>query len=118
MKLMYIIISFLFYNNTINAQSFDKHYFGNWINFELQSILKSGKPVDSSYNILPRFLYIKNSKEIEINYRFEQPLRKYKITRATSNVIYTKFGELVLKNDIILLKDKYLRITKFIRYRK
>jgi hypothetical protein len=97
------------------AQQIDNVKFGTWINLELKKALESNKVSDSSLNISPRFIYLKNNKSIEISYRYEQRVHSYKIIQVLSNIIYFQRGRIVLNSDSILLEDKYYGNTLFVK---
>ncbi|MCY7422997.1 MAG: hypothetical protein LH478_14790 [Chitinophagaceae bacterium] len=114
-KFSYIFFfAFLSYKK-IQAQETWKRKFGIWINVELDKRLKLDQPIDSTVYIIPRFLWIRSLKEIEIEQRFEQK-RKYQIKSVNKKQITIKDTQLFLKGDTIIMKDNYVNVVKFIKY--
>lgn len=111
-----IFLISVFYLNNVQAQNAWSKRLGIWVNVELDKQLKLNQPFDSTTNIIPRFLWLENLKELEIENRFEQK-RKYLIEKIDSKVITIDNAQFFLKGDTIIMKDKYYNIVKFVKYK-
>jgi hypothetical protein len=116
LRSFFLILLLTIYCCSLNAQSTWKAKFGIWANVELYNRLKGGQPFDSTVNIIPRFLWLTNLKELEIENRFEQK-RKYPIKKITNKVIIISNAQLLLQGDTIIMKDRYRNVTRFIKYK-
>ena len=113
-KIFLLILLLTAYCCNLNAQSVWKTKYGIWANVELYNKLKGGQPFDSTLNIIPRFLWLTNLKELEIENRFEQK-RKYPIKKITNQIIIINNAQFILKGDTIIMRDKYQNVIKFIK---
>lgn len=115
--IIFILIISLHSFCSLAQEPLKKQFFGAWINYKLKNILETKSTGDSSFYIIPRFLYI-NCNEIKIQYRFEQEIKKYKIKNIKKNIFYFNRGNFFLNADTIILNDRYLGTCKFIKHRK
>ena len=115
--MFFILFGTLFFFNNIHAQNMWKKNLGIWINIELNKRIKLNQPFDSLSKIIPRFLWLKNLKELEIESRFEQK-RKYLIKNINDERILIKNARVVFKRDTLVMIDKYYNVVKFIKYKQ
>lgn len=114
-KIFYLLLFSLFSCINMKAQENWKKRFGLWINVELDKRLKLNQPFDSTAHVVPRFLWIRNIKEVEIEQRFEQK-RKYLVRNITNEQITIKDAQLFLRGDTIIMKDNFDNVVKFIKH--
>ncbi|MGL6268255.1 MAG: hypothetical protein ACRC2O_10010, partial [Chitinophagaceae bacterium] len=116
-KNIFLILTFAFIcSNNIQAQSTWNKELGIWVNVELDKRLKLNLPFDSTINIIPRFLWLNNLNELEIESRFEQK-RKYSILKIDNETITIENAQFLLKCDTIIMKHKYFNVVRFVKYK-
>lgn len=116
-KISFVLFLVFLSSKNLQAQEIWRKKLGFWINVDLENGLKLNKSFDSTAHIIPRFLWIKSLKEIEIEQRFEQK-RKYSIKSVNKEQITIKDATLTLKDDTIIMKGYYNNPVKFVKYKK
>ena len=116
-KISFVLFLVFLSCKNIQAQETWKKKLGIWINIELENSLKLNQQFDSTAYIMPRFLWIRSLREIEIEQRFEQK-RKYSIKSVNKKQITINDAQLILQGDTIIMKDNYRNVVKFIKYKK
>ena len=116
-KISFVLFLVFLSCKNIQAQETWKKKLGIWINIELENSLKLNQQFDSTAYIMPRFLWIRSLREIEIEQRFEQK-RKYSIKSVNKKQITINDAQLILQGDTIIMKDNYSNVVKFIKYKK
>src|SRR5215831_3598713 len=92
MRFTSLTLAFALLFSRVHSQWIDTNYLGTWINIELQEEIRTHKSIDSLYKVLPRFLYINNSREFKVQYKFEQTLKNHKISGKKGQRLYYKDG--------------------------